>query len=205
MHSLRIFLYLTLLCILCNSCDNGKKKVEQPPPEEIHFIAPLGKKISASLFSSLKGELKAAMQEGGVENAISVCNIKALNLTDSVALASSFHVSIKRTSNKIRNPRNAPDEEEQLALDLYTQLVEAGEEWPDFYIQKITRRKKVEYNFYKPMKMESLCLICHGDNTTLAPNATKVINELYPEDGATGYKEGDFRGLIRIKFYEPHL
>jgi len=33
----------------------------------------------------------------------------------------------------------------------------------------------------------------------------KLVNKFYPEDKATGYKRGDFRGLLRIKFYEPAL
>lgn len=202
MHLLRILLALPLVILLTVSCQQNDLKVEQPPADEVEFIAPLGKKIAASLFTTLKGELKAAMENGGVENAITVCNLKALELTDSVALSTSFHVSIKRTSNKLRNPKNAPDEVEQLALDLYNEFVESREELPEFYIQKISRNRNVEYNFYKPMKMESLCLLCHGDQGTLAPSATKLLGNFYPEDKATGYKEGDFRGLIRIKFYE---
>jgi hypothetical protein len=27
----------------------------------------------------------------------------------------------------------------------------------------------------------------------------KTINSIYPEDKATGYKKGDFRGLIRVE------
>ena len=32
----------------------------------------------------------------------------------------------------------------------------------------------MEYNFYKPMRVESLCLICHGDKYTMAPNAARI-------------------------------
>jgi hypothetical protein len=53
--------------------------------------------------------------------------------------------------------------------------------------------------------MESMCLICHGDKQTMAPSAAKILAERYPDDQARGYKEGDFRGLIRIKFYESSL
>ena len=192
---------LFLLTIV--SCSQQKMKVEQPPPEEVQFIAPIGKKIATNLVSTLKKELKAAMDSGGIENAINVCNLNALQLTDSVALNSSFHVSIKRTSDKLRNIANAPDEHEQLALDLYNELVNSQDEWPEFYIQKITGGETVHYNFYKPIKVENLCLVCHGDQGTIAPNVQKVVSKLYPEDNAIGYQLGDFRGLIRIKFYEP--
>ena len=205
MQFYRSLLFATLVLLTAAACRNGRVKVEQPPADEVEFIAPMGKKIAGNLVSTLKGEVKAAMEKGGVEGAITVCNVKALHLTDSVALNSSFHVSIKRTSDKLRNPENAPDQQEQLALDLFTELVNNGDELPEFYIQKITRDKNVEYNFYKPMKMESLCLVCHGDKQTMAPNAAKILSKLYPDDRAKGYKTGDFRGLIRIKFYEPAL
>ena len=205
MHYLKYLIILLVLFFLTGSCGQKKLKVEQPPPEEIQFIAPIGKKIASNLFSTLKGELKTAMDQGGVEQAITLCNLNAIQLTDSVALNSSFHVSIKRTSDRVRNPSNAPDPYEQLALDLFNELINSGDEWPEFYIQKITGEETVQYNFYKPMKMDNLCLVCHGDNTTLAPNAMKLIDKLYPEDKATGYKLGDFRGLLRIKFYEPAL
>jgi len=205
MRYLKDLIILMALFFLTGSCGHKKIKVEQPPPEEIQFIAPIGKKIASNLTSALKRELKTAMDKGGVEQAITICNVKAIPLTDSIALNSSFHVSIKRTSDKIRNPLNAPDPYEQLALDLFNELVNSGDEWPEFYIQKITSEETVQFNFYKPMKMDNLCLVCHGDNTTLAPNAKKLINKFYPEDKALGYKFGDFRGLLRIKFYEPAL
>jgi hypothetical protein len=205
MNPSKIILLLMIIFFISLSCGNEKLKIEQPPPDEIEFIAPLGKKIAGALATSLKDELKAAMENGGVEKAISVCNVKALPLTDSVALNSSFHVSIKRISNLVRNPKNTPNEQEKLALDLFTELLKRGDELPEFYIQKITGENTVEYNYYRPIKMESLCLVCHGDKYTMAPNAAKIVNQFYPQDQATGYKEGDFRGLIRIKFYEPPL
>ena len=196
---------MTMLILLLAGCQEKKLKVEQPPADEVEFIAPMGKKIAGNLVSTLKGEVKAAMESGGVEKAISTCQVKALPLTDSVAKNSSFHVSIKRISDKVRNPRNMPDQQERLALDLFDQIIRSGEELPEFYIQKITGGSTIEYNFYKPMRMESMCLICHGDKYTMSPAAAKMLAKYYPEDQARDYKEGDFRGLIRIKFYEPSL
>jgi hypothetical protein len=184
-------------------CDQKTLPVEEPPPDEVKHIAPIGKKIASTLVSTLKSELKSAMNAGGVEQAITICNMKALPLTDSVARISSFNVDIKRVSYKVRNPANKPDEFEALALDLFNEMHMNGEEIPEFYIQKITLGDQAEYNFYKPMYMENLCLICHGDDPVRAPSADRLIAQLYPEDEAKNYKEGDFRGLIRIKFYEP--
>lgn len=196
-----IFIIIQLVFVL--GCGQKKLPVEQPPAEEVKHIAPIGKKIASNLVTTLKKEVKSAMNAGGVEEAIKVCNIKALPLTDSIARSSSFNVEIKRVSDKVRNPANKPDEFEALALELFNEMHMNGEEIPEFYIQKITTQEQAEYNFYKPMYMENLCLICHGEDPVRAPSADRLIAEFYPEDKAINYKEGDFRGLIRIKFHEP--
>ena len=50
------------------------------------------------------------------------------------------------------------------------------------------------------MKTEVLCLLCHGTQDAISPEVKLKLKELYPKDRAVGYKEGDFRGLIRVKF-----
>ena len=62
-HSPLLFAILVLLTAA--ACSNGKVKVEQPPADEVEFIAPMGKKIAGNLVSTLKGEVKAAMEQGG--------------------------------------------------------------------------------------------------------------------------------------------
>lgn len=196
---------LFIFLILLSSCYNQSVKIAEADHDEVQFIAPIGNKIAGELFNTLKGELHYALEMGGVENALTVCNTKALKLTDSVALMASLEVSIKRITNKPRNPANKPDKFELKVLDRFEKLERKGKEFPEFYIQKITTPEEVSYNYYKPMKMDNLCLVCHGDESTLDANGIKKILELYPEDKATGYKKGDFRGLIRIKFVEPKI
>ena len=58
------------------------------------------------------------MAEGGVENAINYCNANASNLMDS--LNKYYNVTIRRTSDKIRNGENSPTKEEQKVLANYT-------------------------------------------------------------------------------------
>jgi hypothetical protein len=45
------------------------------------------------------------------------------------------------------------------------------------------------------------CLVCHGDPQTQIAEATLAkINDLYPEDKATGFAMNDFRGAWKITF-----
>jgi cytochrome c553 len=56
--------------------------------------------------------------------------------------------------------------------------------------------------YYKPIRTGMpACLKCHGNTETDINAATKAkLNELYPNDLATGYKLNDFRGLWKVEF-----
>jgi hypothetical protein len=43
-----------------------------------------------------------------------------------------------------------------------------------------------------------LCLVCHGE--TLAPEIAAQIAAQYPEDQATGFADGDLRGVFWVEF-----
>ena len=46
------------------------------------------------------------------------------------------------------------------------------------------------------------CVTCHGE--TIAPSIAAKIDELYPADKATGFREGDLRGAFVVtKTLEP--
>ena len=74
---------------------------------------------------------------------------------------------------------------------------------PPYYVQKFKNQGQPVYRYYKPLKVAQVCLNCHGDAKTISPAVQKKLQALYPEDRATGYKEGDFRGVIRIEIRKP--
>ena len=70
---------------------------------------------------------------------------------------------------------------------------------PKNYGQKILRKNKEILRYYKPMLVQTKCLLCHGDDDTRLPEVSKRIKKHYPNDLAKNYKDGDFRGLIRVE------
>lgn len=48
----------------------------------------------------------------------------------------------------------------------------------------------------KAIPTGGVCIACHG--AELDPAIAQKINELYPDDQATGYKPGDIRGAFTI-------
>lgn len=65
------------------------------------------KAVVQEFFGKLKGELEAAMKEGGPINAIEVCNRVAPGIAQE--MSSKHGMNVARTSLKTRNPDNAPD------------------------------------------------------------------------------------------------
>ncbi|NOX48158.1 MAG: DUF3365 domain-containing protein [Chlorobi bacterium] len=180
------------------SCTNNSSQISEPTMEEIAIIKPIGDQIAGNLVKELQSELKAAIKSGGFEEAVNVCNLRAAPITKIISETTNRKVVIKRTSNKYRNPMNAPDKFEKKALAYFEGLSNSGKPLPDYFIQKLGSGNSMVFNYYKPMKTSSNCLICHGDPENIKPDVLNSISKLYPNDKATGYKENDFRGLIRI-------
>jgi len=174
----------------------------QVPQEKEPKIKEIGEATSMKLLKTLKGELLNAMQQGGPDQAVEVCSKKAMTLTKQIENETGY--SIKRTTFKYRNPANKPDKYEEEALKYFEEAIKTGK-MPAYYVQAIKEDNKVVYRYYKPLKVEGLCLTCHGDPSLMDPNLVKKIKTLYPTDMAVGYKEGDFRGVVRVSIPEDKL
>ncbi len=152
-----------------------------------------GMEIAMSTFKALSTQLKSALKEGGVENAAQYCNTVAYPLVDS--LSEVHQATIRRTSRKIRNPKDAPIPREEAMLNTYHDQIEAGQR-PAPQVRQLANG---EIAFYAPIMMQELCLKCHGKlGETLKAEDYAVIQSLYPEDEAIGYSEGDLRGMWSI-------
>jgi hypothetical protein len=149
----------------------------------------------ADFASALKAEFTAAMQAGGPLNAIEVCHTRAPAIAAAVSLDSGMSVS--RVSLRQRNPGNAPTEWQAAVLRDFEARLAAGEaaaalSWQESVQADGTR----EYRFMQAIPTAPLCLACHGED--IAPPVAEKLAELYPEDQATGYREGDIRGAFVV-------
>ncbi len=163
-------------------------------------VISVGQEASQVLMSSLKSALMKAMQDGGAAHAVSFCSEQALTLTGE-AQARLDGLGIKRTSHRFRNSANAPDHRESQALDRF-ENTDASQR-PAQLIEKFSRSGDVVYRYYQPIYAGAFCLTCHGE--TVSPAVQKVLDERYPDDRAEGYRDGDFRGLIRVEIPSGRL
>ena len=188
---------ILVMGVLIVGCGKTQYSNVDLPPKRVKIIKDYGEEASKMLLKRLKKELKLALKTKGPVGAIEVCSKKALNITQEVA-DEIGDIKIKRTSFKYRNPKNKPDIYEAKALKFFENQIKKTGKLPPYYIQKVNG----EYRYYKPLKVQNVCLTCHGDPTHMDPNLLNKLKELYPHDKALGYSVGDFRGVIRVSIPE---
>jgi hypothetical protein len=147
---------------------------------------------------SLQGELQAAMKAGGPVEAIEVCNTRAPEIASQVSEERGMQLS--RTSLKIRNPDNAPDEWQRGVLEDFDARRAAGEDPAKIEAHTIHVRDdgQREFHFMKAIPVGEVCLNCHGGAQVQAP-VEEALKRLYPGDAARGYEIGDLRGAFVVK------
>jgi len=132
-------------------------------------------------------ELTTSLREGGPEEAIAVCRVRAGEIARD---ASSDEVQVGRTSHRLRNPENAPE----------PWLVPLLREYEAGPVDRSPRAVRLEANFVgyvEPIYVKPMCLACHGEDVDAGLRTR--LQELYPEDRATGFHADDFRGLFWAK------
>ena len=149
-----------------------------------------GLKAIKMLGGTLKSHLKKALKQdkSGVK-AIKFCSSKAMELTHEVNKKLPQNIKVRRVALKYRNQANKPDSIDEKVLKEFEASLTKKEK---------LKPKMVEVNnttrVYKPLLVKKVCLKCHGAN--IEENIAKVIKKHYPNDKATGFKEGDLRGAI---------
>jgi len=141
---------------------------------------------------TLKPLLKKSLSEGGVQQAIEVCSIKAPEIAENLSLTTKWQV--KRVSLKARNNHSAkPDIWEKATLEEFNQRQQQGESAKTMAKAEIINN---EFRFMKAQGVAPLCLTCHGSELN---NDTKAaLKKYYPKDQAVGYSLGEIRGAFSL-------
>ncbi len=195
---IRQFLFLVLSVILV-SCGAPASEQGETNPEaatvDLKAFEALGTQITSASFLALIGQVKAALQEGGVPNAVGYCKISASGIIDSLSKA--HNATITRTSLKARNGNNTATPQQSSILKQYEVDWQLGTDVMPF----AEDMGAGGVNFYAPIWTQKACLQCHGVlGETLTAENDKIIKGLYPTDKATGYKENDLRGMWVVNF-----
>ena len=98
-----------------------------------------------------------------------------------------------RSSHKLRNPDNAPP---QWLAPILDSFVDGSADLAPLAVSVGNDR----VGYVEPILTQALCLACHGES--LQPEIATKINESYPDDEATGFEAGEFRGVFWVEFPE---
>jgi len=184
----KITLLIVALVVL-SSCSKSLSK------KEIEQYTIQGKEIAKATAKKLGGTMIEKMKDGGVKEAVPFCNTKAIPLTSE--MSEKFNVSIKRTSHLIRNEDNKPNDQEVLVISNYRDLM-AKEKGLKPVVELDSDGNP---HFYAPIIIQKKCLTCHGEiGVDVTKKSDSIIEFYYPKDLATGFKEGDLRGIWSITF-----
>jgi len=177
-----------LLLSLISACGNNTISYQ-----EIGERTHQSKEIAKKFGMQLKSKLQAAMKEGGPINAISVCNEQAPLIAKKLSEETGW--DIHRTSLKPRARK--PDDWETAIMQDFTTRLDNGDKFDSLSSHAITKYNgKPSFRFMQAIETQKVCLVCHGENIA-EPIKTKIA-ELYPNDVATRFKEGDIRGAFSI-------
>lgn len=148
----------------------------------------------AELLRPFKERLQSALREGmarGPGEAIGACRLMAPEIAASLEKDG---VRMGRTSHKLRNPGNTAPWWVGPVLQEYV-------EDPGGRTPRLMALPEGRSGYIEPIFAGSVCLACHGRE--IAPEIQQRLDELYPEDRAVGFEEGDFRGLFWVEYPTP--
>ncbi len=187
------------------TADKAEKPAEMVPAtstvaeteQNLEICRAATKKLGGALKSALMG----AMGKDGPVGAMNVCHDEAEVIAKQICEEDGLVVG--RTSQKFRNPSNAPDEWEKAGLETFAARVTAGENPQDLelWATVLNADGGRTFRYLKAIRTGSLCLKCHGEEPAL--NIAEILADLYPEDHALGFSAGDLRGAFTVQFELP--
>ncbi|WP_259397383.1 Tll0287-like domain-containing protein [Shewanella sp. SG41-4] len=151
----------------------------------------------AEFSQALKGQLQAAIKQGGLINAVSVCK----SVAPAIAAENSKEGwTLTRTSLRVRNSDNTPDEWELSQLQQFELVNASGQQPADKPIvasEFIVNDDNTQFRYMKAIPAQQLCLGCHGSN--IEPEVSALLSKTYPDDKAVDFALGDIRGAFSLK------
>lgn len=135
--------------------------------------------------------VQGAMRQGGPAQAVAACQTLAPGIAEAHG-QDGWRVG--RTALKVRNPANAPDAWEREVLEDFARRAQAGEPLAGMQRAEVVDG---EVRVMKPIATGAPCLACHGTQVEL--QLARLIRERYPDDQATGFREGELRGAFTLR------
>jgi hypothetical protein len=184
------FILVAVFALLLAACGESEPPAGQLSPQDEALYQQAAATLIDNLAGELGGKLKEAIEEGGPSNAIYVCRSEAPR---AAAAHSQGGWTIRRVSDRVRNPHNRADATE---LALMQQFADSAA--PAFSERWDKGDSSAVYYYYQPIRTKLLCLKCHGTESNMDPVVAAAVAEYYPDDQARNYDIGELRGLFVV-------
>lgn len=158
-----------------------------PPPVSLES----GRELTDLFAARLKQALGSALQQGGAVAGIQVCHELAPKIANDVS--TEYGVDFKRVSLRMRNPNNRPGFTEAETLTAFEAELASGAAVSS--LESLDTEAVAGPRYMRAIPTQPLCLTCHGQP---APEVQAALDQLYPQDQATGYQLGDLRGAFVV-------
>jgi hypothetical protein len=187
-----------------SSAANAAVNTLDPSDPALASVRKIGESAIDRSALRLLAEVSGALTKSGAPGAVEHCRIRAEDATNPPD--QSREPRLKRTSRRLRNAANVPDAAEEQALALVEQMLAKSGKVPPVLIQEVaTIGGGFAWRVSKPILIRPMCLACHGDPAQQDAELRAVLAARYPDDAATGYKVGDWRGLFSATVTPAHL
>lgn len=188
----RVACILTLL--IAAGCSGGGDTVSQ---EERDAAEGTARRAAEKLTGTLMGEVRKSIGEHGLAGAVDHCAYRAQEL--SAMIGAEEGVTIRRVTEKTRNPVDAPDSYERRILAQFAAMAQRGEiNASTVHVGVVRENGTRMLRYLKPITVMEQCLGCHGSPGAIAEDVRTALRRHYPSDLATGYAEGDLRGAVSV-------
>lgn len=185
-----MILPITFMLAACTDTCMPKKEINSTTTASVKLDVIKAKGVAQAdgLMSAIKPALTQSLEADPTgESGMMVCANAAMPLTDNYNAQLPSDSKVRRTALKYRNPANKPDTKD---IEVMNNIIASKK------LDPVTIEMNDSYRVYKPLSMTQPCLACHGDLKTMNKQTKEKIKEYYPKDLATGFKLGEFRGVI---------
>ena len=161
----------------------------QAPPE-LQPIISRADLVVVAMHDSVLRELYDALSRGGPGSAIAFCHLDATVVSQRVGRTEG--IAAGRTSDRLRNPTNAPK-------PWAAALVHANAGKQARSVEGFAVDLGDKVGVLRPIAERGMCAGCHGPAEKLSPLVRSVLQDRYPVDRAVGFKEGEIRGWFWVE------
>lgn len=159
-------------------------------PTELRYAISRADLIAVSMQGALLQELTNGLEQGGPGLAIKSCHIDVDGITRRIAREEG--VAAGRTSDRLRNPTNAP---RRWAAPLVAENAGRLARQVDGFAVDLGDAVGV----LRPIAHRPMCASCHGPANELDPAVRAALHDRYPVDRAVGFKDGEIRGWFWVE------